>query len=65
MNIELKKNEKYQKRYMRKHKMLTSLLDKEKDADIIEWLNKQENRSEAIRQAIRDRITYTEQAKHE
>lgn len=64
MNIELKKNEKYQKRYMRKHKMLTALLDKEKDADIIEWLNNQENRSEAIRQAIRDRITYTEQVKH-
>lgn len=65
MNIELKKNESYKKRYMRNHKMLTALLDKEKDADIIEWLNKQENRSEAIRQAIRDRITYTEQVKHE
>jgi len=64
MNNKLKKNESYKKRYMRKHKMLTALLDKEKDADIIEWLNKQENRSEAIRQAIRDRITYTEQAKH-
>lgn len=64
MNNKLKKNESYKKRYMRKHKMLTALLDNEKDADIIEWLNKQENRSEAIRQAIRDRITYTEQAKH-
>ncbi|MBR6984131.1 MAG: hypothetical protein IKH75_11530 [Ruminococcus sp.] len=64
MNNKLKKNESYKKRYMRKHKMLTALLDKEKDADIIEWLNKQENRSEAIRQAIRDRITYTEQVKH-
>ncbi len=64
MNNKLKKNEKYKKRYMRKHKMLTALLDKEKDTDIIEWLNKHENRSEAIRQAIRDRITYTEQVKH-
>lgn len=53
MNNKLKKNESYKKRYMRKHKMLTALLDKKKDADIIEWLNKQENRSKAIRQLIR------------
>lgn len=53
MNESLKKNEKYQKRYMRRHKMLTTLLDNEKDQDIINWLNKQENRSEAVREAIR------------
>lgn len=58
MNEALKKNEKYRKRYMRNRKMLTLLLDKTVDADIIEWLNKQGkgNRSEAVRKAIRKEI---------
>lgn len=53
MNEALKKPQKYRKRYMQKHKMLTLLLDNEKDEDIISWLGKQENRSEAVRTAIR------------
>lgn len=56
MNEALKKNEKYRKKYMRSHKILTLLLDKEKDADIIKWLEPQENRSEAVRKAIRKEI---------
>lgn len=53
MNTTLKKEEKYRKKYMRKHMMLTTLLDNKRDADIIDWLSKQENRSEAVRKAIR------------
>lgn len=56
MNEALKKNEKYRKKYMRSHKILTLLLDKKKDADIIEWLEPKENRSEAVRKAIRKEI---------
>ena len=54
----------YQKKYMNRHKMLSVLLDEKKDKDIIRWLGKQENRSEAVRKAIRADITYTEQTKH-
>ena len=43
----------YQKKYMNRHKMLSVLLDEESDRDIISWLEKQENRSEAVRKAIR------------
>lgn len=53
MNTTLKKEEKYRKKYMHKHMMLTTLLDNKRDADIIDWLSKQENRSEAVREAIR------------
>lgn len=60
MNEELKKPEKYRKRYMRSHKIITLLLDNNKDADILYWLSKQENRSEAIRIAIRSCIEYQE-----
>lgn len=56
MNEALKKPEKYRKRYMRSHKMLTLLLDKEKDADIIGWLSSKDNRSEAVRELIRREI---------
>lgn len=56
MNEALKKPEKYRKRYMRSHKMLTLLLDKEKDADIIDWLSSKDNRSEAVRELIRREI---------
>ena len=56
MNEALKKPEKYRKRYMRSHKMITMLLDNEKDADIIGWLGRQENRSEAVRELIRKEV---------
>lgn len=64
MNEALKKPQKYRKKYMQNHKMLTLLLDNEKDEDIISWLGKQENRSEAVRMAIRSCIEYHERAKH-
>lgn len=60
MNEELKKPEKYRKRYMRSHKIITLLLDNKRDADVLDWLSKQENRSEAIRIAIRSCIEYQE-----
>ena len=63
MNEELKKPEKYRKRYMRSHKIITLLLDNKRDADILDWLSKQENRSEAVRSAIRNEITYKEMRK--
>ena len=53
MNEALKKPEKYRKRYMRSHKMLTLLLDKEKDKDIIDWLESKKNRSASVRELIR------------
>lgn len=53
MNEALKKPEKYRKKYMRSHTMIALLLDNERDSDIIEWLNKQRNRSKAIRELIR------------
>lgn len=57
MNEALKKNEKYRKKYMRSHKMLTFVLDKQKDADIIEWLDNLKNRSETVRTLLRDAAT--------
>lgn len=51
-----KKPEKYQKRYMQKHKMLCVLLDNEKDKDIINWLKTQENASKSVREALRSWI---------
>lgn len=56
MNESLKKPEKYRKRYMKSHKMLTLLLDRQVDADIIEWLETKDNRSEAVRKLIRKEI---------
>lgn len=53
MNDALKKPEKYRKKYMRSHTMIALLLDNERDSDIIEWLGKQRNRSQAIRELIR------------
>ena len=58
MNEELKKPEKYRKRYMRSHKIITLLLDNKRDADILDWLSKQENRSEAIRNVLRNFILF-------
>lgn len=54
MNEALKKNEKYIKKYMRKHQMLTVLLNKGTDEDIIKFLWNQDNRSEVVRKAIRE-----------
>ena len=54
MNEALKKDEKYIKKYMQKHQMLTVLLKKENDEDIIKVLWHQDNRSEVVRKAIRE-----------
>ncbi len=53
MNRDLKKQAKYQAKYMERHRMLTVNLDKQEDSDIIKWLDKQANRSEAVRKALR------------
>ena len=63
MNDALKKNEKYQKRYMKRHKMLCVLLCNEKDKDIIDWLRTQENASESVRRALRSSIEYQDMTK--
>jgi Arc/MetJ-type ribon-helix-helix transcriptional regulator len=48
------KQRQYQKKYMNRHKMLSVLLHEENDKDIIEWLETQENQSEAVREALRE-----------
>lgn len=56
MNTALKKEKKHinhQAKYMERHQTLCVTLDKKKDADIINWLDKQENRSEAVRSLIK------------
>ena len=56
MNTALKKEEKHinhQAKYMERHQTLCVTLDKKNDADIIEWLDKQENRSQAVRTALK------------
>ena len=61
MNSNLKKEEKHsnrQAKYMERHVTLCVTLDKEKDADIIGWLNTQENRSQAVRSVIKDFIKF-------
>lgn len=62
MNDKLKKkkynDKRYKVQYMKTHKMLSLFLDKEKDADIIKWLEtiKAGERSAAVRTAIRKEI---------
>lgn len=56
MNEALKKPEKYRKKYMRSHTSISLVLDNKRDSDIIEWLNKQRNRSKAIRELIRKEV---------
>lgn len=56
MNEALKKNEKYQRRYMKRHRMLCVCLDKKKDKDIVDWMNAQENISESVKKALRIQI---------
>ena len=53
MNEALRKNEKYITKYMRKNVMLTLLLNKAKDEDIINFLENQDNKSKVVRRAIR------------
>ena len=54
MSRNLNKQRQYQRKYMRKHRMLSVLLHEKNDKDIIEWLEKQENQSEAVRKALRE-----------
>lgn len=67
MNDKLKKSvrkqQEYQQRYMKKKVMLSVLLDKKKDADIIDWLNQQICKTESVKRAIRGDIAYEEQTK--
>ena len=53
---EVKKDKKahYQATYMSGRKMVSFVLDKKEDKDLIEWLERQENQSEAIREALRE-----------
>lgn len=69
MNTDLVKNPKpninYQAKYMERHQTLCVTLDKKTDKDIIDWLGTQENRSQAVRNVLRDFIlldgTYQEE----
>ena len=54
MNEALKKDEKYIKKYMQNHQMLTVLLNKGNDEDIIKFLENQDNKSKVVRKAIRE-----------
>ena len=56
MNPELRKtvtDKKYAAKYMERHKTLCVTLDKKADADIIQWLGTQENRSQTVREILR------------
>ena len=57
MNNKLKKDTKqveYYKKYHKNHKVVCINLDKQSDKDIIDWLDKHDNRSEAIRKVLRE-----------
>lgn len=60
MNNKLKKDTgkkpDYQKKYMQKHTMLCICLDNYEDRDILRWLGRQSNRSEAVRKILRETI---------
>ena len=56
MNEALKKDLKYIEKYMQKHQMLTLLLNKDRDKDIIKFLSDQDNKSAIVRRAIREYI---------
>lgn len=43
----------YLKKYMMRHRTLCVTLDNDSDSDIISWLDAQENRSQAVREALR------------
>lgn len=57
MNDKLKKTKKpkhnKQAKYMLRHKTLCVCLEKEDDADILGWLDRQENRSASVRAVLR------------
>lgn len=58
MNNKLKKDTKtaakaYQRKYMKNHRMLCCCLDKEKDEDIIEWMNEQPSITESVKRILR------------
>ena len=50
------KKSKYNKTYLESRKMVSFVLDKKTDKDIIDWLGKQENQSRSIREALRDLV---------
>ena len=56
MNEALKKDLKYIEKYMQKNLMLTLLLKKDRDEDIIRFLSNQDNKSAIVRSAIREYI---------
>ena len=56
MNEALKKDLKYIEKYMQKNLMLTLLLKKDRDEDIIKYLSNQDNKSAIVRRAIREYI---------
>lgn len=60
MNNKLKKDTKqaeYYKKYHKNHRVVCINLDKQFDKDIIGWLDKQDNISEAIRKVLREEVT--------
>ena len=46
----------YSKKYMTRHTTMCVTLANDADADIIEWLAKQDNKSDAVRTVLRDAI---------
>ena len=52
MNEELKRQT-YQKKYMKKKKMLCVCLDKKNDEDIIDWMNQQVSITDSVKRALR------------
>lgn len=56
MKRNIAKQMEYQKKYLKKKRMITILLDNKKDADIISWMERQENKSDAIREVLRKHI---------
>lgn len=60
MNPELKRKRSNHKasqdKYMKRHQTLCVTLSKENDKDIIDWLGRQENRSESVRETLREVI---------
>lgn len=66
MNNKLKKDPKtaakaYQQKYMKNHRMLCCCLDKEKDEDIIEWMNEQPSITESVKRILRWEINGREE----
>ena len=55
-NEKIKRRRASSKTYMVRHKTMCVTLSREKDNDILSWLDKQENRSEAVREALKDHI---------